>query len=250
MPERDEAHRDPTLRVLAPHPAPNEGRSIVRADLGAFFVVVREVGRDEALLLLLVRALRQRSGFDALALHDLAWMLRASHGRVLSWFDRLTRHGRVEYVIEERAGTETVFVEMVRDGADAPFATHHDLPTTWFVQTLPLLGSTTFTVFLFVLSRDAHEGLLRAEDVAQAVRLRHRRHAEQHLDRLKRHGILAVHPETYALTVVDPPPLGIRQRVRLRLLALPYLAGAKRQIVLLLLGIALLLALLFLTPRS
>lgn len=249
MSQRDPLDRDPTVRILAPHASPAEGRSTVRADLGAFFVVVREVGRDEALLLLLVRALRQRYGFDRVAMDDLAWMLRASHGRVLTWLDRLTRHGRVDYSVEERDGAETVFVEVVQRADGSHFATHHDLPTAWFVQTLPLLGRTTFAVFLFVLSRDAHDGLLRYDDLARAVRLPHRHHAERHLARLRRHGILARHPTTQVLTVVDPPSLSARERVRLRLLALPYLHGATRRLLIATITIALLVGLLLLISR-
>lgn len=250
MPQRDSLESDPTVRILAPHAAPADGRSTVRTDLGAFFVVVRDVGRDEALLLLLVRALRQRYGFDRVAMHDLAWMLRATNGRVIAWLDRLTRHGRVDYNVEERGGAETVFVEIVQDADTAHFATHHDLPTTWFVQTLPLLGRTTFTVFLFVLSRDAHDGLLRAMDLARAVRLPHRHHAARHLARLRRHGILARHPTTHVLTVVDPPPLSPGERVRLRLLALPYLNGATRRLLFAVIVLAMLITVLLFLSRA
>ncbi len=249
MPERDPLDRDPTVRVLAPHAAPAEGRSVVRTDLAGFFVVVEEVGRDEALLLLLVRALRQRYGFDRVALHDLVWMLRASHGRVRTWLDRLTRHGRVEYVVEDRHGNEIVFVEILREREASPFATHHDLPTAWFVQTLPLLGRATFAVFLFVLSRDAHDGLLRPDDVARAVRLPHR-HALRHLRRLRERGMLMKHPETHLLTLVDPRPLGARDRVRLRLLALPYFRGVAREITYGLVALLALVALLLFLPRA
>ena len=46
------------LRFLIPRSEPAEGVNTVRADLSAFFIVVSRVGRDEALLLLLTKALR------------------------------------------------------------------------------------------------------------------------------------------------------------------------------------------------
>src|SRR5688572_8794527 len=92
MPQDDLREPEPRIRFLAPHAAAPEGLSIIDVDLAAFFVIVAEVGRDEALLLLLIRALRQRSGSFALRVHDLAWMLRASNRHVVRWLDRLTHH--------------------------------------------------------------------------------------------------------------------------------------------------------------
>src|SRR5260221_13346953 len=75
FPRPDHALQDNTrLRFVTPRPEPGEGVSTVRADLSAFFVIVGRVGRNEALLLLLTKALRQRTGLLALRVNDLSWM--------------------------------------------------------------------------------------------------------------------------------------------------------------------------------
>jgi len=228
MPRDDLRAPAPRIRFLAPHAAASEGLSVIDVDLAAFFVVVAEVGRDEALLLLLIRALRQRSASFALRVHDLAWMLRASNGHVVAWLDRLTRHRRVVYQFEDLWGVETVAVEIHVDPAASPYVVHrHTLPTSWFF-TLPLLGRKTFTCFLFLLSRESHEGLVRSRDLARAVRLRGPIHATWHLRKLHRHGLLARHPETGAIVLRDPPPPTRVQRLRLRFLAHPTLRRALR----------------------
>ena len=235
MPTDDRA-AEPRLRFLAPHAAAPEGLSVIEVDLAAFFVIVAEVGRDEALLLLLIRALRQRTGSFALRVHDLAWMLRARQRRVTSWLDRLTRDGRVVYQFEELWGVPTVTVEIHPDSAASPYVVHrHTLPTSWFF-TLPLLGRKTFACFLFLLSRESHEGLVRSHDLARAVRLRGPLHASWHLRKLHRHGIL-VRPATGGVLLRDPPTLTRLQRFRLRFLAHPTLGRALRHIGVLLLAL-------------
>ncbi|HEX8411815.1 MAG TPA: hypothetical protein VF883_23405 [Thermoanaerobaculia bacterium] len=207
-------------------------------DLASFFALVADVGRDEALLLLLIRALRQRSGSFAFRVHDLAWMLRASNGHVLRWLDRLTKHRRVVYHAEELWGVDTVVVEIHLDPSVAAYAVqHHTLPTSWFF-TLPLIGRPTFTCFLFLLTRESHDGLVRPTDVARAVGLRGHLHAAWHLRKLRRHGLLARHPHTGAVVLRDPPPLTRRQRIRLRYLAHPTLRRALGDVILLLVLLA------------
>jgi hypothetical protein len=224
---------EPRLRFLAPHAAAPEGLSAIEVDLAAFFVVVAKVGRDEALLLLLIRALRHRTGSFALRMHDLAWMLRARNRRITTWLDRLTREGRVVYQTEEVWDVPIVTVEILPDAAASPYVVHrHTLPTSWFF-TLPLLGRKTFTCFLFLLSREAHEGLVRSHDLARAARLRGPLHAAWHLRKLHRHGIL-VRPPTGGVILRDPPVLTRYQRLRLRFLAHPTLTRALRHIGLLL----------------
>ena len=247
MPSTEGERPDDTVRfrVLAPHEPPVEGLSMLTADLGAFFVVVGRVGRDEALLLLVIRALRQRRRERGLRLHDLAWTLRASEGGVYRWLDRLTHHGLVVYQVEEGNNVETVTIELTADEAASTWvARSHDLPSHWFVQTLPLLGRTTFTVFLFLLSRDTHEGLARIDDIVTHARLRGRLHAHWHLRRLYAHAILALHPSNGSVVVRDPSPPTAFQRLRLRLLALPFLQPARQQIVWLVLAVLLLIVLL------
>jgi hypothetical protein len=252
MPSSDASRFDDRVRfrVLAPHAPPVEGLSTVSADLGAFFVIVDRVGRDEALLLLLIRALRQRRGERGLRLHDLAWALRASEGGVSHWLDRLTHHGLIVYQVEEGNNLDTVTVEVMAEEAASAWVTRrHDLPSHWFVQTLPLLGRTTFAVFLFLLSRDTHEGLARIDDIVTSVRLRGRLHAQWHLSRLHAHALLSPHPSDGSLVVRDPSPPTAAQRLRLRLLALPFLRQARKQIVRLALAAVLLLVLLTLAAR-
>jgi len=253
MPSLDPTRFDDAarLRFFAPHQPPPEGLSTVTIDLGAFLVVVGRVGRDEALLLLLIRALRQRGGDRGLRLHDLAWVLRASERGVFSWLDRLTHYGFVVYQVEEGNRVETVTVEVAAEASASPWvARSHELPSHWFVQTLPLLGRTTFAVFLFLLSRDAHEGLARIDDIVRSVRLRGRLHAEWHLRKLHAHALLAPHPSNGSLVVHDPAPPTSTQRLRLRLLALPFLRQAWRQILRLCVGVLLLVALLLLASRA
>lgn len=222
---------------------------MVSTDLGAFFVVVGRVGRDEALLLLLIRALRQRRAERELRLHDLAWVLRASEGGVSRWLDRLTHHGLIVYQVEE-GKTETVTIEvMAEEAASAWVSRRHELPSHWFVQTLPLLGRTTFAVFLFLLSRDTHDGLARIDDIVTNVQLRGRLHAQWHLRRLHAHALLSPHPSNGSLVVRDPSPPTASQRLRLRLLALPFLRRARKQIVRLALAALLLLVFLTLAAR-
>jgi len=250
MHDRD-AHSDhtPRVRILAPHEAPVEGISTISVDLGGFFVIVGRVGRDEALLLLVIRALRHRATDRGLRLHDLAWVLRATEGGVHRWLDHLTHHGLVVYDEKEAGDAETMTIEVAADDVRGWVPRMHDLPSHWFAQTLPLVGRTTFTVFLFLLSRDAHEGLARIDDIVRHVRLPNARHAHRHLKRLRAHAILAPHPTNGTLTVKDPPPLTMCQRVRLRVLALPFFHSARAEIIRLALGVVLLVLLLLLAAR-
>ena len=66
-----------TLRILQRHGTPPDGVTMLRADLGSLVADIARVGRDPALLLLTIRALRQRSG-GRVVMGDLVWILRAS----------------------------------------------------------------------------------------------------------------------------------------------------------------------------
>src|ERR1043165_8493407 len=110
----DRALKDDTrLRFLAPRAPMPEGMSVVPVDLAAFFVLVDRLGRNEALLLLTVKALRQRTGLLALRTNDLAWMLRSTNRRVMRWLDRLVRHRTIVYHLEDLWGVDTVMVEVI-----------------------------------------------------------------------------------------------------------------------------------------
>jgi hypothetical protein len=235
MTRPDHTLQDETrLRFLSQHPAPNEGLATVSVDLAAFFALVRRVGRDEALLLLLIRALRQRSGSFVLKVHDLAWMLRVSERRVIRWLDRLTRARLVVYHVEDVWGIDSVAVELAdASSSEPPFTAHvrHELPSHWFVQVLPLVGRTTFTVYLYF--HGAEQGIpeVYVDHIVSTVRLKGRWHARLHIRRLRRGALLRVDDEDDGvLLLTDPPPPTRSARLRLRFRALPYLRRALLQI--------------------
>lgn len=227
FPRPDHALQDDTrLRFVTPRPEPPEGVSTVRADLSAFFVVVDRVGRNEALLLLLTKALRQRTGLLALRVNDLAWMLRVSNRSVIRWLDRLVKSGHVVYHVEDLWGIDTVLVEIVAGDVEPhryDRAVHQELPTHWFVQVLPLVGRTTFTVYLYLLWCEPHRPGTHMDHLTESVKLFSRSHARWHLRKLTRRALLARHPEDGALVVRDPTPPTRSERLRLRFLAIPHL---------------------------
>jgi hypothetical protein len=226
FPRPDHALQDNTrLRFLTPRPEPAEGVSTVRADLSAFFIVVGRVGRNEALLMLLTKALRQRTGLLALQVNDLAWMLRVSNRRVIHWLDRLVRERLVVYHVEDFWGVDTVIVEIVGGiGVSNAFerTVHSDLPTHWFVQVLPIIGRTTFTVFLYFLWCEPQMADTHIDNLVETAALRNRAHASFHLRRLHAHGLLMPNASS-GYVVRDPEPPTRFQRLQLRFLAIPSL---------------------------
>ena len=252
-PRPDHALQDNTrLRFLTPRPEPSEGVSVVHADLSAFFVVVDRVGRNEALLLLLTKALRQRTGLLALRVNDLAWMLRVSNRRVIHWLDRLVRSGHVVYHVEDLWGIDTVLVEIVAGGVEPhryERTVHQELPTHWFVQVLPLVGRTSFTVYLYLLWCEPHHPETHIDHLVGMVKLASRWHARWHLRRLRSQSLLQPHPEHHGLVVVDPRPPTRFQRLRLRYLAVPHLRRSLVHIMLLTGAVLLLVALLTFLSR-
>lgn len=252
-PRPDHALQDNTrLRFLTPRPEPSEGVSVVHADLSAFFVVVDRVGRNEALLLLLTKALRQRTGLLALRVNDLAWMLRVSNRRVIHWLDRLVRSGHVVYHVEDLWGIDTVLVEIVAGGVEPHHyerTVHQELPTHWFVQVLPLVGRTSFTVYLYLLWCEPHHPETHIDHLVGMVKLAGRWHARWHLRRLRSQSLLQPHPEHHGLVIVDPRPPTRFQRLRLRYLAVPHLRRSLVHIMLLAVAVLLLVALLAFLSR-
>ena len=237
MQRPDHALQDSThLRFLTPRAEPAEGLTMVRADLGAYLIIVDRVGRNEALLLLVVKALRQRTGLLALRVNDLAWMLRVTNRRVIHWLDRLVRHRLVVYHVEDLWGIDTVLVEIVgepvADGSHFARTVTQDLPTHWFVQVLPIIGRTTFAVFLYFLWCEPHRPLSHIDHVVTSLRLRGRTTASWHIARLRRHGLLAHHADG-GFRVQDPAPPSRVQRLQLRFLAIPSLRRALKHLLLL-----------------
>jgi hypothetical protein len=255
FPRPDHVLQDNTrLRFVTPRPEPAEGVSTVRADLSAFFIVVGRVGRNEALLLLLTKALRQRTGLLALRVNDLAWMLRVSNRRVIHWLDHLVRERLVVYHVEDFWGVDTVNVEIV-GGTMAPHAfertIHSDLPTHWFVQVLPIIGRTTFTVFLYFLWCEPQRAETHIDHLVETAALRNRAHANWHLRRLHGHGMLAPNASG-GFVVRDPEPPTRVQRLQLRFLAIPSLRRSLAHLAILalvLLAMTALLVLLNIAPH-
>lgn len=247
---------DTRLRFLTPRAPMPEGVSVVPVDLAAFFVLVERLGRDEALLLLTVKALRQRTGVLALRMNDLAWMLRSTNRRITRWLDRLVRDGAVVYHIEDLWGIDTVMVELIVPpfehspvtSARYEGAKHHELPTHWFVQVLPRVGRTTFVVYLYLLARETQrddDAGFRMQEVVRRAKLWTRLHAGLHLRRLRKHALITRHPSGSGFVLSDPPPPTRWQRLLLRYRAIPFLRRAFFHVGLLLLVLAGLLWIIF-----
>jgi hypothetical protein len=253
FPRPDHALQDNTrIRFVTPRPEPPEGISVVRADLSAFFVVVDRVGRDEALLLLLTKALRQRTGLLALRVNDLAWILRVSNRRVIRWLDRLVKSGHVVYHVEDLWGIDTVLVEIVAGGVASHHyerTVHQELPTHWFVQVLPLVGRTTFAVYLYLLWCEPHRPNTHLTHLAETVKLLGGLHARWHLRKLRRRSLLTRHAEHGGLVVVDPRPPSRFERLLLRYLAIPFLRRSLVHLAVLAAWVVALLILLLLIAR-
>jgi hypothetical protein len=101
-----------------------------------------------------------------------------------------------------------------------------DLPTHWFVQVLPLVGRTTFTVYLYLLWCEPHRTESHVDHLAGMVKLRGRAHARWHLRKLARRALLVKHPEHGGIVVSDPAPPTRFERLLLRYLAIPFLRRA------------------------
>jgi len=200
-----------SVRLLRQRATPADGVTTVRVDLAAFFAMVAQVGRDPALLLLTIRALRQRGG-HRMRLDDLTWIMRAGARDVRRWLDRLAAGGHLVY----DATDGTVDIELPEptpptwtDLNPPHIPLRYELPTHWFIHVLPRLGRATFVTYLYLLRRDGLSApatlvhALLAKDAAVGTTL----HARWHLRRLRRYGLVAPDRATGALVVLDPPPL-------------------------------------------
>jgi hypothetical protein len=224
-PRPDHALQDDTrLEFPVPGREPPEGLLLMKADLAVFFTIVDRVGRDEALLLLLIRALRIRDRLLELRLNDLAWMLRVSNRRVIRWLDHLVRERHVVYTVRDFHGLPRVRVEIVGTDVLKLFESNvYELPTHWFETVLPLIGRTSFTVYLYFLSCEHHRPITHVDHLVTTVKLKGRTHARWHLRRLRKRALLKHHPEQRSLVIVDPAPPTRAERVQLRYLAVPFL---------------------------
>lgn len=215
------SQRDRTLlRVLQQRGTPPDGVTTVQADLAAFVDSIAEVGRDPALLLLTIRALRQRSGV-ALRLDDLVWVIGARKRRIRAWLDRLAAEGKLVYDVTDGV----IEIELPEpppptwtDVQPPHIPLRFELPTHWFIHVLPRLGRATFITYLYLLRRDGltAPATMELASLARDTRLRTTLHARWHLWRLRRHGLVALDRTSETLVVMDPPPLTPNARRWLR----------------------------------
>lgn len=239
MSRLDHALQDDTrLQFPSPRGEPPEGLIVIATDLGTFFALVQRLGRNEALLLLLIRALRARNGFLELRVNDLAWMMRTSNRRVIRWLDRLVGHEIIVYTVHDFWGVDVVKVEIVSPAAQDRFERRvpQELPTHWFPTYLPLMGRVTFTVMLYFVWCEIDRAITHVDHLTESVRLRGRLHAVWHLRKLRKHRVLVIGSEgTFVLR--DPPPPTDFQRLLLRYLAIPNLRRSLAHVGWLLLGL-------------
>ena len=230
-------HRTSQIQVVHPVSEPPLGLSVLGIDLGAFFLAVREIGPDPALVLLTARALALRNR-TASSFQSLGWILGMPRAKVLRSLRRLSDAGAI--VWHDEADRGVIAVEVMNDlpgdrplfGPDdvPPFSTHA-LPTHWFVQALPLVGRRAFLAYLYLRSRERRDGLtppLLVTALVRACRLQWDWQGRLLLARLRRRGLVApVGGSRFA--VLDPRPPSGRQRRYLRLLELgllpPTVAG-------------------------
>lgn len=208
------------VRILQQRGTPPDGVTAVHVDLAAFVRDIAKVGRDPALLLLTIRALRQRSG-SRIRLADLAWILRARPARICTWLDRLAATGRLVYdrtngsiEIELPEASPPTWTDI--HPPDFPF--RFELPTHWFVHVLPRIGRTAFIAYLDLLRRDGRSApaTLTASSLARAMQLRTILQARWLLWRLRRQGLVRLDAAHEALVIVDPAPLSPSARRALR----------------------------------
>jgi len=190
------------------------------ADLPTFFTDVRRVGRDPALLLLTMRALRQRSA-GRISTDDLVWILGVGHRRIRRWLEQLSAVGVLVY----DATNGTLDVELPEplvptwEDAQTPYLPlRHPLPTHWFIHLLPRIGRSAFVAYLYMLHRDGTSApaTLEIRALAEEARFRGVFSARWALWRLRRARLVLPDPAHAALVVTDPPPLTPAERRALR----------------------------------
>jgi len=220
------------LHFLRPHTPPSDGLTAVPVDLSVLFELIPRVGRAGALLLLTLRALRQRAArspentVGQVALTEIAWVLRATPRQVRWWLHRLSQHRLLVYHLDSARATATLTIEFVPEPIrpprfddsrrrHAPF----EMPSHWVLHTLPRLGRTVFFSYLYLLSRepDSRRGAsLRLDDLSATLDLWGVGQAWLVLLALRRHRLLIRHPRNAGFIVRDPAPLTRWQRFVLR----------------------------------
>jgi hypothetical protein len=242
------------LRFLAPSSEPPDGQAAITADLSGFALLAGRVGRDAALLYLLLRAVRVRAARGQATIRSLAWPLRARDAAVRAWLDRLARADLLGYAVERTEAGEVLAFEFLPqtplrapDRLWPPSATRtHALPTIWFMQALPLLGRDAFALYLALLGHEpvrASAADVRLAAVAQTIGITAAWRQHRAVRRLVRAGVLTL--DGARGTVREPPPPTPRERRLLRFLAIPFLPAALRELAALGLALALAVATLF-----
>jgi hypothetical protein len=215
------------IRVLRPDAPPVEGIQTVPTDLKRFFVIVRRVGRDSGLLLLTIRALRQRAPLGQPEFTDLLWILGASRRRIRQWLETLSQAGLLVYdttndrdlLVLEIAdlGPPPVFEDRGPDNVTL----HHEIPTHFFLHVLPRVGRLSFVYYLYLLAQESAPttpASLTIERAVEDLGFASEKHAMRELKRLTRKKLVAPHPSG-VLLLRDPPPLTPLSRLLLRLRA-------------------------------
>lgn len=235
------------LRFLGPAAAPPDGESTIVVDLSAFPLLAGKVGINAALLLLLLRAMRVRMHAGQATLHALAWPLRTNERRIAAEVATLARAGLLVYTWEQtHVGDAIVFEFPAQTPLRPPTGTWppsparvHPLPTIAFVQALPLLGRDAFALYLALLAREPVRRArteLRLSSVATSIGIVGSRRQRRAIRRLVRAGVLEI---TYGAgdfapaTLRELPPPTRRERHLLRLLAIPFLPAALRELAIL-----------------
>jgi hypothetical protein len=232
-----------SLRFLGPSATPPDGESVIVVDLSAFPLLTGTVGLDAALLFLLLRALRVRTG--QVTLHALAWPLRTSERRIAAGIETLARAGLLTYTWERtRAGDGIVFEFPAQTPLHPPTAWPpsparvHPLQTIAFVQALPLLGRDAFALYLALLAREPVRRArtdLRLSGVATSIGIAGGRRQRRAVRRLVRARVLEIAKGAVfaSATLHELPPPTRRERHLLRFLAIPFLPSALRGLALL-----------------
>ncbi len=232
-----------SLRFLGPSAPPPDGESVIVVDLSAFPLLAGTVGLDAALLFLLLRALRVRTG--QASLHALAWPLRASERRVTAGIETLARAGLLTYTWERTRGGDGIVFEFPAQTPIHPPtawppspARVHPLPTIAFVQALPLLGRDAFALYLALLAREPVRRArtdLRLSGVATSIGIDGSWRQRRAVRRLVRGRVMEIaHGAPFAsATLHELPPPTPRERHLLRFLAIPSLPSALRGLALL-----------------
>jgi hypothetical protein len=235
------------IRVLRPDAPPVEGIQTLPTDLKRFFVIVRRVGRDSGLLLLTIRALRQRAPQGQPELMDLLWILGASRRRIRQWLETLSQAGLLVY---DTTTDDLLILEIADLGPPPVFeergpentTVHHEIPTHLFLHVLPRVGRLSFLYYLYLLAQESAPTTpanLTIERAIEDLGFTSEKHALLELRNLERRKLVAAHPSG-VLLLRDPPPLTPLARMLLRLRARGIPPHVRTVLLLLLLAVLLL----------